>query len=168
MEDPKVPFSDTTARRAQLIAATERFKTSISDSVDEIKGDASEVSKTVALVAGVGLAVYLVVNAILPKSAEYRFAEKYGEPDEDDYDEYGDLVVPAGKRKKEAQKTGALSGMISGLLTTVVTNIARQQLTGFVDRIRQNNALTPTVKHSSERQYGTRTPHDYTDYSTNA
>ncbi len=166
MEDSKVPFSDTTERRAQLIAATERFKSSISESVDDIKGDASEVGKTAAFVAGVSLAVYLVVNAILPKSAEYRYAEKYGEPDEDDYDEYGELIVPAGRRKKEAQQTGALSGMVSGLLTTVVTNLARQQLMGFVERIRDNNALTSTAKPASGRQYETKTPSEYTDYST--
>jgi hypothetical protein len=168
MEDSKVPFSDTTERRAQLIAATERFKSSISESVDDIRGDASEVGKTVAFVAGVSLAVYLVVNAIFPKSDEYRFAEKYGEPDEDDYDEYGELIIPAGRRKREAQKTGALSGMVSGLLTTVVTNVARQQLMSFVERIRDNNAITSTAKPASERQYEKKTPSEYTDYSTNA
>lgn len=86
MEDPKVPFADTTARRAQLMAATERFKSSISDNVDAIKGDATEVGKTAAFVAGAALAVYLVVNTILPKSDEYRYAEKYGEPDEHEYE----------------------------------------------------------------------------------
>ena len=52
MEDPKVPFADTTARRAQLMQATERFKESIQDGVDSIKSEASEVGKTTALVAG--------------------------------------------------------------------------------------------------------------------
>ena len=81
MEDPKVPFADTTARRAQLMAATEQFKTSITDGVEGIKDDAAEIGKTTAFVAGAALAVYLVINAILPKSDEYRYAEKYGEPD---------------------------------------------------------------------------------------
>ena len=87
MEDPKVPFSDTTARRAQLMQATERFKSSIQDSVDSIKTDASEVGKTTAIVAGVAFGVFLLANLILPKSAEYRYAEKYGELDDDDDDD---------------------------------------------------------------------------------
>ncbi len=154
MEDSKVPFADTTARRAQLMAATERFKTSITDGVDTIKDDAKETGKTAAFVAGVGLAVYLVVNAILPKSDEYRYAEKYGEPEDRDYDygeeeEYSD-AQPAShkavkKQAKETQKSAAASGLIGGLITSVLTNIAREQLTGLLARIRQNNAINPTA-----------------------
>ncbi|GAB3565882.1 hypothetical protein GCM10027578_14130 [Spirosoma luteolum] len=173
MEDPKVLFADTTARRAQLIAATERIKSSITDNVESIREDATEVGKTVAFVAGVSLAVYLVVNAVLPKSDEYRFAEKYGEPDEDDYDEDGALLTPASRRqvkqtKETAQKTGAATGLISGLLTSVLTNIARQQLTGFIDRIRTNNAPTSTASPTIGRQYHTETPTEFTDYSSHA
>ena len=113
MEDPKVPFADTTARRAQLMAATERFKSSITDGVESIKDDATEVGKTTAFVAGAALAVYLVVNAILPKSDEYRYAEKYGEPDERDYDDDDEddedelYAQPASHKaaKQQAKKT---------------------------------------------------------------
>lgn len=156
MEDSKVPFADTTARRAQLMAATERFKASITDSVDSIKGDASEIGKTAGIVAGAALAVYLVANAILPKSDEYRYAEKYGEPDERDFEsEYDDDEdAPAQpstrqavkKQAKEAQKSAATSGLIGGLVTSILTNIAREQLSGFLSRIRQNNAINPTAE----------------------
>lgn len=162
MENPKVPFADTTARRAQLIAATERLKTSISDSVDSIKDDAAEVGKTTLFVAGVSLAVYLVVNAILPKSAEYRYAEKYGEPDEDGQerrdDDRGPGRTPGEQIKQQAkktQKTAAASGLIGGLITTVLTNIAREQLTGFLARIRQNNAINPTAHPTQHRSTAT-------------
>lgn len=155
MEDPKVLFADTTARRAQLMAATERFKSSITDSVDAIKDDASETGKTVAFVAGVSLAVYLVANAILPKSDEYRYAEKYGEPDDrrlnfvdEDSDEY-----EAPKQTKRAKKSSAGSGLIGGLLTSVLTALARQQLSGFLERIRQNNAINPAASPTSGEQY---------------
>ncbi|WP_338874108.1 hypothetical protein WBJ53_00575 [Spirosoma sp. SC4-14] len=179
MEDPKVPFADTTARRAQLMAATERFKSSISDNVDSIKEDAVEIGKTAAFVAGVGLAVYLVVNAILPKSDEYRRAEKYGEPDDEDVDyeddEYANdesMAEPtpnkALKRQaKHTQRSAATSGLIGGLLTTVLTNIAREQLVGFIDRIRQNNAINPTADPASGGQYhdsATTTPADYSSH----
>jgi len=133
MEDPKVPFADTTARRAQLMAATERFKTSITDSVDSIKGDANEIGKTAAFVGGAALAVYLVVNAILPKSAEYRYAEKYG-------------------------------GLIGGLLTSILTNVARQQLSGFLSRIRQNNAINPTAD-PDQTKYHEKAPTQPVDYT---
>jgi hypothetical protein len=154
MEDPKVPFADTTARRAQLMAATERFKSSITDSVESMKGDATEVGKTAAFVAGAALAVYLVVNAILPKSDEYRYAEKYGERDEDyDYDDDDDdesYAQPSThkavkQQAKKTQKSAAASGLIGGLVTSVLTNIAREQLSGFLARIRQNNAINPAA-----------------------
>ncbi|QHV99062.1 hypothetical protein [Spirosoma endbachense] len=175
MEDPKVPFADTTARRAQLMAATERFKSSINDSVDSIKDDAAEIGKTAAFVAGVGLAVYLVVNAILPKSDEYRRAEKYGEPDEDiDYEEEYDEEEPSThpthkaikQQAKKTQKTAAASGLIGGLITTVLTNIAREQLTGFLARIRQNNAINPTADPTIGSQYHEKAPTKPADYST--
>lgn len=156
MEDPKVPFADTTARRAQLMAATERFKTSITDSVDSIKGDANEISKTAAIVGGAALAVYLVANAILPKSDEYRYAEKYGELDNDDEEEDDDeddenqtnllSRKATGQQPKKAKKSSAGSGLVGGLLTSVLTALARQQLSGFLSRIRQNNAINPTAK----------------------
>jgi len=177
MEDPKVPFADTTARRAQLMAATERFKSSINDNVDSIKEDAVEIGKTAAFVAGVGLAVYLVVNAILPKSEEYRRAEKYGEPDDDDIDyddEYADEEALAEARPhraikqqaKKTQRSAAASGLIGGLVTTILTNIAREQLVGFIDRIRQNNAINPTADPTSGGQYHSSAPTTPADYSS--
>ncbi|UFH55326.1 hypothetical protein [Spirosoma sp. KNUC1025] len=175
MEDPKVPFADTTARRAQLMAATERFKTSITDGVESIKDDATEVGKTTVFVAGAALAVYLVVNAILPKSDEYRYAEKYGEPDELDDDDYEDgdeddleSVPPSNRKavKQQADKiktSAATSGLISGILTSVLTNIAREQLTGFLARIRSNNAINPTADPT---EYHKQAPTEPVDYSS--
>ena len=182
MEDPKVPFADTTARRAQLMAATERFKTSITDSVDLIKGDANEVGKTAAFVGGAALAVYLIVNAILPKSDEYRYAEKYGEhedrdfsrerdDDSDEDDEDGSMQSPTRqiikKQAKETQKSAAASGLIGGLVTSVLTNIARQQLSRFLSRIRQNNAINPIAKPDPTKYYekAPTQPVDYTAQS---
>lgn len=172
MEDPKVPFADTTARRAQLMAATERFKTSITDGVDSVKEDATEVGKTAAIVAGVGLAVYLIVNAILPKSAEYRYAEKYGEPDDRDYDDYEESdedepTLPLSTRKalkqsEKTQKSAAASGLIGGLITSVLTNIAREQLTGFLARIRQNNAINPAADPTQYHEKASTQPVSYT------
>ena len=174
MEDPKVPFADTTARRAQLMAATERFKSSISDNVEAIKGDATEVGKTTAFVAGAALAVYLVVNAILPKSDEYRYAEKYGEPDDEDFDSdesdedgeyhsrpYNQKAVK--QKADKAQKSAATSGLIGGLITSVLTNIAREQLTGFLARIRTNNAINPTAEPT---QYHEQAPTEPVSYTT--
>jgi hypothetical protein len=171
MEDPKVPFADTTARRAQLMAATERFKSSITDSVDSIKGDATEVGKTTVFVAGAALAVYLIVNAILPKSDEYRYAEKYGEPDErddDDEDESYDYDRSSAYKNpkqlaKKQQKSAAASGLIGGLVTSVLTNIAREQLTGLLARIRQNNAINPTADPT---QYHQKAPTQPARYAT--
>lgn len=173
MEDPKVPFADTTARRAQLMAATEQFKTSITDSVDSIKGDANEIGKTAAFVGGAALAVYLIANAILPKSDEYRYAEKYGELDdeEDDNEEEEDDAQAqpssrktAGQKAKKTQKSAAASGLIGGLVTSVLTNIARQQLSGFLSRIRQNNAINPTAE-PDPTQYHEKAPTQPVDYT---
>ena len=171
MEDPKILFADTTARRAQLMAATERLKHSISDGVDSIKDDATEVGKTAAVVAGAALAVYLVVNTILPKSDEYRYAEKYGEPDgsdfddEDNDDESGYEVSAFKKPKRQTKKTknsAAASGIIGGLVTTILTNIARQQLSGFLARIRNNNAINPTAEPTEYHEKAPTQPVDYT------
>ena len=172
MEDPKVLFADTTARRAELMAATERFKTSITDGVESIKDDATEVGKTTAFVAGAALAVYLVVNAILPKSDEYRYAEKYGEPDDEeyDYDEDGDDELSnepsnhkvAKLKANKVQKSAATSGLIGGIITSVLTNIAREQLTGFLARIRTNNAINPTAEPTDYHEQAPTEPVDYT------
>lgn len=178
MEDPKVPFADTTARRAQLMAATERFKHSISDSVDSLKEDATKKSRSVAFVAGAAFAVYLVANAILPKSDEYRYAEKYGEPDDvdhDDDDENDDESVanasssatPKARKlkKKKAEKTqrkAAASGLVGGMITSVLTSIARDQLMGFVSRLRQNNAINPTADPTQYHEKAATQPAEYT------
>lgn len=177
MEDPKVLFSDTTARRAQLMAATERLKTTITDEVKGMKDDATEVGKTTALVAGAALAVYLIANAILPKSDEYRYAEKYGEPDEED-DEHDHEDDEANyqpstshravkKQAKKTQKSAAASGLIGGLITSVLTNIAREQLSGFLARIRQNNAINPAAepRQPNYHERATTHPADYTPQS---
>ena len=146
MEDPKVPFADTTARRAQLMAATERFKHSISDGVDSLKDEATEKGRSVAFVAGAAFAVYLVANALLPKSDEYRYAEKYGEPDDDDDDmDADDASAPSSRKIKRKARKAAASGLIGGMITSVLTSIARQQLIGFVSRLRQNNAINPAA-----------------------
>ena len=182
MEDPKVPFADTTARRAQLMEATERFKSSIQDSVDSLKTDASEIGKTTALVAGVAFGVFLLANLILPKSSEYRYAEKYGEPDdryddldyddEDDEDEgeptdrtYRTQPQKAVKQQaKETQRSAAASGLIGGLLTSVLTNIAREQISGLLTRIRTNNAINPTAR-TADAQYHEKAPNEPVSYS---
>lgn len=164
MQDPNIPFADTTARRAQLHEATEQYKSSIEDNVQSLKGDAKEVGKTVAIVAGVGLAVYLIADALLPKSDEYRYAEKYGEPDDDtDYD-YPDVeeredtdakhITPKSNKQltkelKEQPKKSALVGMLSGLITSILTNMAKQQASEFLSRLRQNNAANPSASSST-------------------
>lgn len=163
MEDSKVPFADTTARRAQLMQATERFKSSIQDSVESLKTDASEVGKTTALVAGVAFGVFLLASLILPKSDEYRYAEKYGEPDDryeadddddDDDDTYQNRSSKALRQQvKATQKSAATSGLISGLLTSVLTSIAREQIGGLLTRIRTNNAINPTAKPADAQYY---------------
>jgi hypothetical protein len=177
MEDPKVPFSDTTARRAQLMQATEQFKSSIQGSVASLKSDASEIGKTTALVAGVAFGVFLLANLILPKSNEYRRAEKYGElddEDDDDYDNYeadedDDEVTyrqPKSIRKqaKETQRSAAASGLIGGLVTSVLTNIAKEQLTGLLTRIRTNNAINPTAT-PADPHYHEKAPAQPADYA---
>lgn len=173
MEDPKVPFADTTARRAQLMAATERFKHSISDGVDSLKDEATEKGRSVAFVAGAAFAVYLVANALLPKSDEYRYAEKYGEPDDDDDDmgadddeiDHVDASAPSSRKmKRKAQKTqrkAAASGLIGGMITSVLTSIARQQLIGFVSRLRQNNAINPAADPTKYHKEAVTQPADY-------
>jgi hypothetical protein len=181
MEDPKVPFADTTARRAQLMEATERFKSSIQGSVDSLKTDASEIGKTTALVAGVAFGVFLLANLILPKSNEYRYAEKYGE--RDDHDDYSDdyegdededetsnrayQTQPQKAVKQEAKKTqrsAAASGLIGGLLTSVLTNIAREQISGLLTRIRTNNAINPTAR-TADAQYHEKAPNQPVSYT---
>lgn len=154
MEDPKVLFSDTTARRAQLMAATEQYKASISNNVDAIKVDANEAGKTIAIVAGFSLAVYLVVNAVLPKSEAYRYAEKYGEPDNETID-LADHETPAanGKRTKQPKRSSALSGLLGGIVTSALTAIVRQELANFVERTRQNNSINSTASPTSGNQY---------------
>lgn len=173
MEDPKVPFADTTARRAQLMEATERFKSSIQDSVDSLKTDASEIGKTTALVTGVAFGVFLLASLILPKSAEYRYAEKYGEPDEDDDDadddDDDDTYQPqqskASTQRAKAPKTSsATTGLIGGLLTSVLTSIAREQLGGLLTRIRTNNAINPTAK-PADAQYHEKAPNQPVSYT---
>lgn len=163
------------------MAATERFKTSITDSVDSIKGDANEIGKTAAIVAGAALAVYLVVNAILPKSDKYRYAEKYGEPEDRDFssehnnEDEDDEDAPAQpstrqvvkEQAKETQKSAAASGLVGGLVTSILTNIAREQLSGFLSRIRQNNAINPTAKPDPTKYHekASTQPVDYTTQS---
>ncbi|MFC5410883.1 hypothetical protein ACFPMF_16305 [Larkinella bovis] len=140
--DTNVPFSDTAARRAELMEATEQYKSSIESNVKALKEDAAEVGKTVALVAGVCLAAYVVASIVLPKS----------DKTEDDYDAEEDDAYAGGsvrdharraaKAAEEAPKRSAIGGAITGIVTSILTNIARQQLTDFISRLRQDNATT--------------------------
>jgi hypothetical protein len=135
------------------------------------------VGKSAAFVAGAALAVYLVVNTVLPKSAEYRYAEKYGEPEDDEWknasenDDEDDESVPetprqkaTKKQTKEIKKSAAASGLIGGLITSILTNIAREQLTGFLARIRTNNAINPTAQPTEYHEKAPTEPVNYTSY----
>lgn len=185
MEDPKVLFADTTARRAELMKATERFKTSIQNSVESLKGDAAETGKTVALVAGVALGVFIIANAILPKSDEYRRAEKYGEPDEDDDDSYGPYGEYDGdedevetdnpyakpkhqliKEKKETAQKSALGGLIGGLLTSIITSVAKEQLSKAITRFRVDNAVKSGADPYNTEQYAQNAPAQPVSYAS--
>jgi hypothetical protein len=166
MEDPKILFADTTARRAELMAATERLKTSLEHSVDDIKDtvkdNAAEVGKTAALVASVAFGIFVIANAILPKSDEYRQAEKYGEPDNKDHDNDRYRVADKASRQHHAaanrSRQSALTGLVGGLITTAVTNLLREQATGFLARIRQNNAINPAATPKRDEQYHSQAP----------
>ncbi|RAJ97962.1 hypothetical protein LX87_02869 [Larkinella arboricola] len=142
--DTNVPFSDTAARRAELMEATEQYKSSIESNVNALKEDATQVGKTVALVAGVCLAAYVVASIVLPKS------DKHDEDDDADYDDaYANgsthaHVRRAAKAAEDAPRKSAIGGAITGIVTSILTNIARQQLTEFISRLRQNNATTQT------------------------
>jgi hypothetical protein len=177
MEDPKVLFADTTARRAELMKATERFKSSIQNSVESLKTDATENGKTIALVAGVALGVFIIANAILPKSAEYRYAEKYGERDDDEddddramhasYDGYDgdeDEVETKNpykkpkhqliKEKRETAQKSAIGGLIGGLLTSIITSVAKEQLSKAITRFQTNNAVNSgSEPYTTEQSY---------------
>lgn len=175
-------FADTTARRAELLKATERFKSSIQNSVESIKGDAAETGKTVAFVAAVALGVFIVTNAILPKSDEYRYAEKYGERDDDDeyasYEDYDDedleeAKAPHAKSKqqlvkenKETTRKSAIGGLVGGLVTSILTNIAREQLSNVLARIRSNNAINQGAEPYTTEQYHQQAPTQPVNYSS--
>ncbi|MRS61125.1 hypothetical protein [Larkinella terrae] len=138
-----MPFSDTSARRAELMEATEHYKSSIESNVKELKEDAVEAGKTVALVAGVCLAVFVVASIVLPKSDK-----SDSDYDEDDYEEVGNStrahVRRAAKAAEEAPAKSAIGGAITGIVTSILTNLARQQVTDFISRLRQDNATTHT------------------------
>lgn len=172
MEDPKVLFADTTARRAELMATTERLKSSLEHSVDDIKDNikdnAAEIGKAAGYVAAVALAVFIVADLILPKSDEYRYAEKYGEPGDDDDDDNHQYAV-ADRRKSGGRNPNqsALGGLIGGLITTAVTNLLREQTTGFLARIRQNNAINPAATPQRDEQYHQKAPTQPVSYASN-
>ncbi len=174
MEDPKVLFADTTARRAELMAATERLKSSLEHSVDDIKDNikdnAAEIGKVAGYVAAVALGVFIVADLILPKSDEYRYAEKYGEPDDDDDDDddQGRYAVQNGRKSGTRRPNqSALGGLIGGLITTAVTNLLREQATGFLARVRQNNAINPAATPQRDEQYHQKAPTQPVSYASN-
>ena len=143
--DTNVPFSDTAARRAELMEATEQYKSSIESNVKALKEDAVEVGKTVTLVAGACLAAYIVASIVLPKSNK----NGYDEDDDDEAYKYaGDSTRAhlhrAAKAAEDAPAKSAIGGAITGIVTSILTNLARQQLTDFISRLRQNNATTQT------------------------
>jgi hypothetical protein len=146
MEDSNVPFADTTAKRAQLMAATEQFKSSITQTVDTIRNDAEDIGKTVALVTGVAVGVFLIASAILPKSDEYRYAEKYGELDDHaDADDLRQAVAKHAKRDRSVNKSGGAGvlGLLGSLLVPILTNLARQQVSQYAARLTNNDATKP-------------------------
>jgi len=157
--DPNVPFADTSARRAELMEATEKYKSSIESNVESLKGDATEVGKTVALVAGVCVAVFVVASIILPD---------FGSDEDEDEDE--DSVYAgnstrahaarAAKAAEDAPKKSAIGGAITGILTSIATNIARQQVNQFISRLRQNNAESQPAATSQYSQPATYNPHN--------
>jgi hypothetical protein len=149
MEDSNVPFADTTAKRAQLMAATEQYRTSITHTVESIKDNAEETGKTVAFVAGVAIGVFILASALLPKSDEYRYAEKYGEPeDHADSKDFRRSVARYAKNDNNRRAEGpGVMGLLGGLLVPVLTNLVRQQVSQYVARFTNNDATEskPTI-----------------------
>lgn len=163
--DPNVPFADTSARRAELMEATEQYKSSIESNVSSLKQDASEVGKTVALVAGVCVGIYLVASLILPNSSD----DDEDDHEDDYYDEKSDTYYPkdsqkahtarAAKAAEDAPKKSAIGGAITGILTAAVTTIIREQANNYLkSRFLNNNAATQ--QPASVRPYST--PGSYT------
>jgi len=164
--DPNVPFSDTSARRAELMQATEQYKHSIENNVSSLKGDATEVGKTVAIVAGVSLAVYLLASILLPKGKD---GSDLDDDDEDAYyDEEADEYYPkhsqkarthrAVKAAESAPKKSAIGGAIMGILTSIATNYAKQQAMTYISGLRKTNASQPsasTVRPTQPAPYPT-------------
>ncbi|WP_266369179.1 hypothetical protein [Tellurirhabdus rosea] len=141
--DPNVPFSDTSARRAELMEATEQYKSRIETNVSSLKGDASEVGKTVAIVAGVSLAVYLIASLILPKDRDQDEEEAYYDEDADEYypqHSQKAMTHRATKAAESAPKKSAISGAIMGIVTSIATAYAKDQALKYVSRFTQNNA----------------------------
>ncbi len=146
MENANIPFADTTARRAHLMAVTEEHRTTITKTVDTMKGDAEETGKALAVVAVAAVGVFLLANALLPRSDEYRYAEQYGEPEDDDNQ---DRVRPSVTQQVLGQQNDRRSdglnlwAVLGGALTPVLTNLARQQLSQFVTRLTNHDATEP-------------------------
>ena len=113
------PFADTAKRKEVLANTTESLKTSLDEKLATLKTDGLETAKTALLIGGGVLAVYLLLEAVLP--------------DENENDE-----EPAAKKSKnktivvKQQKSSIITKAVTGYAVTFLLGLAKQKLTDYL------------------------------------
>ena len=113
------PFANTAARKESLANATESLKASLDSKLASLKTDGLDVAKTALIIGGSVLAVYLLLEAVLP--------------DEDENEE--ESAIKKSKSRtivlKQAESS-FITKAVTGYAVTFLLGLAKQKLTDYL------------------------------------
>ncbi len=111
------PFADTNARKESLASTADALKESLDSKLESLRTDATHAGKTALIIGGSVLAVYLLLEAILP-------------------DEDADDETPKGKKKRpimvEKQESSVITKAVAGYAVSFLLGLAKQKLSDYL------------------------------------
>ncbi|AXE19813.1 hypothetical protein DR864_19730 [Runella rosea] len=128
------PFGDTNGRITELQTASEGYRRLLEEKIEDLKVDAVEIGKQALVIGGVIVAVYLLVDALLPED-EAEIKTKSGSN-------------VSGSSERHTEKTSWVVKTVTSYATTWLLGLARQKLMDFLATQQNTNAGTDTNETS--------------------
>jgi hypothetical protein len=127
------PFADTEAQKAALKEESDALKQQLEGQIDGFKTDATRIGKQALVIGGSIMAVYLLLNLLLPNNDE---TDQQGNP------------LAVGSSKNSTQFPW-LAKSVSAYAVTWLLGLAREKLIDFLATQNHSNAV-PNTNSTSE------------------
>ncbi|TAE39834.1 MAG: hypothetical protein EAZ70_04600 [Runella slithyformis] len=130
------PFADTEAQKAALKEESDALKQQLEGQIDGFKTDATRIGKQALVIGGSIMAVYLLLDLLLPNN------------NNDETDQQGSNPLAVGSSKNSTQFPW-LAKSVSAYAVTWLLGLAREKLIDFLATQNHSNAV-PNTNSTSE------------------